>query len=202
LTGFGTVYLDLENDGDLDLVTVNGAVRLIDELIGDPLPLAERPQLFVQEAGRFAEVDAGPAFSARAVGRGLAKGDVDNDGDLDLLIGNNGGAYRLLLNEAPRRGSWLGLRLLSRGRDALGARVRLLGRPARMARVGSDGSYSSAHDPRLLFGLGAAPALEAIEVSWPDGQVERFAPPALGAYTTLRQGSSSQPDLTRQKVRP
>ncbi|MCG6871432.1 MAG: CRTAC1 family protein [Gammaproteobacteria bacterium] len=196
-TGFGTLFLDFDNDGDLDLVAINGEVREIASrrAAGDVYPLDQRDQLFRNDGGHFVEVrPAGPAFDEEHVGRGLAMGDVDNDGDTDLLVSNNSGPARLLINTLGQDNPWLGLRLLSReGRDALGARVDLEltdGRRLRR-RVRTDGSYLSASDPRLRFGLGDGAGPKALYVRWADGSTERFPAPVLRVYTTLRQGSGS-----------
>jgi hypothetical protein len=207
-TSFGTAWFDYDNDGWLDLLVVNGAVTLLPELVrlGDPFPLHQVKQLFHNlgpgggAAGgppgevRFEEVTdrAGVAFRLSEVGRGTAFGDVDDDGDTDALVVNNNGPARLLINEVGNRRPWLGLRLVGGDppRDMLGALVRVVrpGRPPLVRRVHTDGSYSSASDPRVLVGLGDHPAVERIEVLWPDGTTERFAGPPAGRYTTLRQG--------------
>ncbi|HEX9671601.1 MAG TPA: CRTAC1 family protein [Thermoanaerobaculia bacterium] len=205
-TSFGTWWLDVENDGWLDLFIANGAVRIQETLArtGDPFPLAQTNQLYKnlgkEAAGRvrFAEAtaEAGAVFGRPAVGRGAAFGDVDEDGDTDILVCNNNGPVRLLLNQAGSRNPWLGLRLLDRGgRDALGARVEVAreGAPALWRRAHSDGSYASASDPRVLVGLGAAPRVTGVRVLWPDGAAESFPPPALGRYTTLEQGTGRTP---------
>jgi hypothetical protein len=193
LTGFGAAWIDLENDGWLDLLTVNGTVKLQFALLqqGDKLGLAQRKQLFRNRRdGRFEELrDA--YLDQPAIGRGLAAGDLDDDGDLDLVIANNAGPLELLVSEAEHKGHWLGLRLESKsGGDALGAEVRIEAagqKHYRRARTG--GSYSSAGDPRVHFGLGAATRVEKIEVRWPDGKQESFAADGIDRYFTLRQGA-------------
>jgi len=196
-TGFGAAWLDFDLDGLFDLATVNGAVRLppdpTSRAPGDDWPLAQPNQLFGNAGGgRFVEVSdrAGPGFTAREVSRGLAAGDVDEDGDPDLLVTNASGPVRLLLNQAADGSHWLGLRLVGAGgRDMLGARV-AVHRPAApplVRRADSGGSYASASDPRVLVGLGADPAVERVVVTWPDGTREEWRVEA-DRYTTLRQG--------------
>jgi hypothetical protein len=126
------------------------------------------------------------------VGRGTAVGDVDNDGDADLVRFDSNGPARLLDNQVGSEQGWVGLRLVtgSPPRDALGARavVTLPGGVLRSRRVRADASYLSANDPRVLLGIGDAGRIEGIEVQWPDGRVERHDPAEVGAYSTLEQG--------------
>lgn len=199
-TGFGATWIDYDNDGWLDVAVANGAVKSIEEqaAAGDPHPLKQLNQLFRNQGGtRFAEVSsaAGPAFALLEVSRGLAVGDVDNDGRSDLLLTNNGGPARLLLNRAEPRGAWIGLRLLTKqGRDALGARVEVWTPEgtARVRRSGTDGSYLVANDPRVLVGLGEAPMIDRVVVHWPDGQSQSFVDLAVGEYHTLRQNQENR----------
>jgi hypothetical protein len=143
--------------------------------------------------GRFEDVSAraGAAFASSEVGRGAAFGDVDDDGDVDVVVGNNNGPARLLLNQLPRR-HWIGLRLVGTGgRDMLGARVEITrkGAPSLWRRARADGSYASANDPRIVVGLGDSTESPNVRVIWPDGTVETWAGVAIGRYTTLKQGS-------------
>ena len=113
-TGFGTDWFDYDNDGMLDLFIANGAVTISEVLRGDPFPFRQR-NLLLRNAGggRFHDVsrDGGSAFAPAFVGRGAAFGDADNDGDVDVLVTNNGGPVRLLLNETGARRHWLHVRL-------------------------------------------------------------------------------------------
>ncbi|MEM7355517.1 MAG: CRTAC1 family protein, partial [Acidobacteriota bacterium] len=201
-TGFGAAWLDYDNDGRLDLLAVNGAVKTVEALYraGDAFPFHQPNQLFHQRSdGRYEDVTqrAGDAFQASYVSRGAVVGDVDNDGDPDVVVTNNNGPARLLVNRVGQAAQWLGLRLLTRsGRDALGARAALLraGQRPLWRRVEAAGSYASSRDPRLLFGLGDAATIEAVQVHWPDGSRETWTDVATGRYTTLRQGSGHSED--------
>jgi hypothetical protein len=198
LTGFGTGWFDYDNDGALDLIVVNGAVVFVEELFHakHPFPLHQPNQLFRNlGGGRFEEVTdrAGEVFELSEVTRGAAFGDVDNDGDPDVLIVNCNGPARLLVNQVGQENSWVGLRLIGRDveRDMLGAWVGVFpeGRPPQWRRVRTAGSYASASDPRVLIGLGGAGRIERVEVQWPDGSRESWDGPPVREYTTLRQGS-------------
>ncbi len=197
-TGFGVALVDIELDGRLDVVVANGAVKVIESLAkaGDPYPLKQPNQLFHNRGqGNFVELGAaaGEAFGRLEVSRGIAVGDVDNDGRLDLLLTNNHGPARLLL-AAPfdNDGAWIGLRLLTaeRGRDALGARVDIVLRNGTVLRrrVATDGGYLSAGDPRLAVGLGHDPEIAEVRVRWPGGGEEIFTNLAPGSYHNLVAG--------------
>jgi hypothetical protein len=196
-TAFGVNWTDYDNDGWLDLFVVNGAVLVIEHLAlaGDPYPLHQPNMLLRNLQGkRFVDVTpkAGSAFSLSEVSRGASFGDIDNDGDSDVLICNNNGPVRLMRNDVGNRNPWLGVRLVhgSPGTDALGARVGLKrrGRPLLWRQVRTEGSYCSANDPRVLFGLGDADSVETMEIFWPDGSRDVWNKPVPGVYTTLRKG--------------
>ncbi|MEM7349706.1 MAG: CRTAC1 family protein [Acidobacteriota bacterium] len=200
LTGFGAVLLDFDLDGWLDVMTVNGAVRILQELKlqGHPFPLEQPNQLFRNLEGRFEEISRqAPVLAVERVSRGAAVGDVDNDGDPDLLVLNNADAAQLLINQ--RTGHWLGLRLTGiGGRDMLGAEVTLErpGQPPLVRQARSAASYLSANDPRVVFGLGSsAPMTDAgrrVVVRWPSGLVESWNDLEPNRYTTLTEGSGER----------
>ena len=194
-TGFGTGWFDYDNDGRLDLLSVNGTVQIIESLrqAKDPLPLHQRKLLFHNLGGeRFQEVSAqaGAVFALSEVGRGAAFGDVDNDGLVDVLVGNNNGPTRLLINQTANGHHWIGLRLAGvGGRDMLGARVEVVqaGAPTRWRRARSDGSYASANDPRVIVGLGESSSPPDVRVTWPDGKVETWTLVDVDRYSTLKE---------------
>jgi hypothetical protein len=190
--GFGAKFFDLENDGRPDLVFVNGHVVETAERV-DRAATYRQPSLLYRGRpdGTFREATAegGPDLQRPIVGRGLAVGDIDNDGLPDLLIVDLEGAPLLLHNEgAAGRGHWLGLELITaRGAPALGARVTLRAGGRQWKReVTTGGSYLSASDPRLLFGLGTIDPIESVEILWPSGARQTLRSPALGCYLTLR----------------
>jgi hypothetical protein len=197
-TGFGAGWFDFDNDGRLDVLTVNGAVtqNVDPSAPRDPFPLRQRKQLFRNAGGgRFEDVTdrAGPVFALAEVSRGAAFGDVDNDGDTDVVVGNANGPLRLLLNNLGQRRHWIGLRLVGRDapRDMIGARVAIVKADGSTLwrRARSDGSYASANDPRVLVGLGESNQPPTVRVVWPDGRSETWADVAVDRYTTLKQGS-------------
>jgi hypothetical protein len=198
-TGFGTAWFDYDNDGWLNLLTANGAVQTIQALAEarDPFPLHQKKQLFHNLGnGRFEDVtsSAGAVFQLSEVGRGAAFGDIDNDGDTDVVIANNNGPLRLLINNVGNRKHWLGLRLVARARprDMVGARVAIVRRnaPTLWRRARADGSYASANDPRVLVGLGDSTETPTVRVTWPDGRTEDWPSVAVDRYTTLAEGNS------------
>ncbi len=197
-TGFGTAWIDFDNDGWLDILTVNGTITAIEALqrVHDPFPQHQRKQLFRNSGdGSFEEVTdrAGAAFQLSEVGRGAAFGDIDNDGDSDVIVGNDAGRTRLLVNNVGSDKHWVGLRLTGEhGRDMLGARVAVL-RPNKQTlwrRTRSDGSYASANDPRVLVGLGDSTDRPRVRVIWPSGRVEEWAGVPIDRYTTLKEGTA------------
>jgi len=202
-SGFGTGFIDYDNDGWLDLVIVNGEVRTIEDKAraGDPYPL-DQPKLLLHNDrnGRFKNEtsSAGPVFASSEVSRGLAFGDVNNDGAIDMLIVNNNGPARLLVNRVGQQKHWLGLRMIGEktGRDMLGTRVALFRpqAPALWRRVHTDGSYASSNDPRVLFGLGDSPQISKVRAYWVSGRKEEWTGLPVDRYTTLREGSGRAVD--------
>lgn len=215
-TGFGTSLGDFDHDGWLDLYVGNGAVKRVEaqKNAKEKHPLRE-PNSFYRGtgAGSFEEVPPEQRVDVvySEVTRGVATGDLDNDGDLDLVIANNGGPARLLRNThvetARSKSDWVAFRVLTKvssavggtaaggkevWRDALGAAVTLQTGDGKqfVRRVRTDGSFAAASDPRVHFGLaGAEP--KSVVVWWPSGEKERFEVPSAGRYQDLRQGEGS-----------
>ena len=198
-TGFGTLFFDYDNDGWLDLFIANGAVQLLPDLVRkkDPFPLGQPNQLFHNTGkGSLVEVteQAGPELQLIEVSRGAAFGDIDNDGDTDVLVTNNNGPARLYLNQIGNRNHWLGLKVIGKsGRDMLGARIEVIVSEKNVLRrrARTDGSYLSANDPRVLVGLGNATRVETVRVRWPDGSDEEWKDLEADRYVSLKQGTAS-----------
>jgi hypothetical protein len=200
-TGFGTDWFDYDNDGWPDLFVANGAVNVIESQRGQPAPFRMTSQLFHNVASgsgrRFEDSSsaAGPAFARAEIGRGAAFGDIDNDGDVDVVFTNNGGPVRLLLNQVGNKSHWLQIRLDQRpaNRFGIGAWVGVerRGQPTLWRRVRTDGSYLSASDVRLHYGLGASTAIDDVTVQWPDGTREPFSGITADRLVTLRRGTAN-----------
>jgi hypothetical protein len=204
-TGFGTVLADFDQDGALDLAVVNGRVARDARFATDPAaaagldpfwrPYADRNQLFANDGkGAFRDVslENDPFCGSAAVSRGLAVGDVNGDGALDLLVTTVAGRARLYRNVAPDRGHWLLVRAVDPalgGRDAYGAEVTVhaAGR-RRKCWLNPGSSYLCSNDPRAHFGLGGAERVDAIDVIWPDGSEEVFAGGPVDQVVVLRKG--------------
>jgi hypothetical protein len=201
-TGFGTAFLDFDHDGWLDLAVVNGRVSRApaptNPALGPHWGLyAERNRLLMNDgAGRFGDVSLfNPALCGTPnVARGLAVGDVDGDGALDLLVTTAAGPARLFRNVAAKRGHWLLVRAVDPAlkRDAYGAVVAVqAGGRRRVGLVHADGSYLSSSDPRVHFGLGPAEQVDGLSVTWPDGAREEFPGCPSDRVLLLEKGTGS-----------
>jgi hypothetical protein len=187
--------VDVDNDGRLDVLSVNGAVQRAQPFArsGDPFPLGQPMQLFRNRGdGSFEDITAaaGAVFAAPVVGRGAAFGDVDNDGDVDVLVATNNGPLRLLINRVGNRNHWLGVRAVaSGGGDAIGARIGVTDDAGvtRWRRVRSDGSYGSANDPRVLVGLAGSRAVTRVSIEWPGGKVDERTVAGVDRWLTVKQ---------------
>jgi enediyne biosynthesis protein E4 len=187
LLGFGIVNADFDLDGDLDLYVANGHVFERPRREGVTF---EQPNLLLlgDGRGRFTAETCAVYGERPGVGRGLATGDYDNDGDPDLAVQNNDRPVALLRNETPAGGRWIGVVLRGRGgnSEAIGAQVRLVtARGAQTRWVLAGDSYLSSSDKRQLFALPPGETAAAIEVRWPSGARQRLAAPPAGRYLTL-----------------
>ncbi len=192
LLGFGAVFLDGNNDGWLDLATANGHVNDHRPV----LPYAMPPRLYAGGSEcRLTDVSdsSGPAWQATRVARGLACGDLDNDGKLDLVSAAHNTPLAYLHNKTPEPGHFLTLQLAGTqsNRDAIGARVTVQagGRLQSGWRIGG-GSYLSASDPRLHFGLRSSKRVDQVEIRWPSGRVDRHASLRADTGYLLTEGAS------------
>jgi enediyne biosynthesis protein E4 len=194
LSGWGLKFFDYDNDGLVDLFLANGHPDDMIEKYSQQVRYKEPLVLFHYDGKRLSNVtpEAGPAFQKTYPARGLAVGDYDNDGRLDVLIGNNGGAPVLLKNMAAGN-HWLGLKLqgTSCNRDAIGAKITWsYGDVLRSRYKTSGGSYLSSHDVREVLGLGTASKINWIEIKWPQpsGRIERFTDLPIDRYVAVVEG--------------
>ena len=201
-TGWGTAFLDLDHDGDLDLAVVNGSVRRNELVPGGEMSefwnyFVEPNLLFLNDGrARFTDVSAraGSFGSFPESSRGLAVGDIDNDGDLDLASSNIDGTTRLYRNDAPpTENHWLMVRALTGARDAIGAQVRLSVSGTELLRVVLPSqSYASSSDPRVHFGLGPTEVVDSLTITWPDGSLETFEVPGVDRQLVCRQNGGCE----------
>lgn len=194
-SGFGTRFSDFDRDGFLDLIVVNGHVLDNIQLLHPEVGYAERPLLFRNTGGKFVNVSSrlGEAFQEERVGRGLAVGDYDNDGDPDLLISNNGGPGELIRNNTSGN-HWLEIKLIGKksNRDAIGARITLwAGGRKRVDQVRGGSSYLSSSDLRVFFGLGRTAKAERIEMRWPSGTIQSIENPPVDSIITIEEAKST-----------
>jgi hypothetical protein len=197
MSGWGLKFFDYDNDGNLDLFLANGNPDdLIEELTQNQVRYREPMILFHNNGRKWENVSAssGPVFSKFFSARGLAVGDFDNDGALDVLVSVNDDAPILLRNKVGPRNHWLGISLVGTkaNRDAVGARVTYQAGELKRSRMKvGGGSYLSSHDPRMVLGFGQQPKIDWLEVRWPrpSTRVERFTDLPVNRYVTIVEGT-------------
>jgi len=199
-TGFGTTALDIELDGDLDIVIVNGRVTRTDVAPGAGIPApwdayCESNMILLSDQSRYVPAQVTGDFEADvSVSRGLAKGDIDSDGDLDIVVTGIAGPTAIYRNDTPRSGSWVMVdaRTGTPPRPAIGAVITLHAGGASWSRAARrGGSYLSSSPPTAHFGLGEVERYDKIEVRWPGGATESFPGGGVDQLVTLTEGGGS-----------
>ena len=194
--GFGTKLLDLDYDGWLDLFVVNGHVIDNINYFNKDYTHAQRKQVFLNnQNGTFMELSPDQIGDARhlSVGRGAAFGDLDNDGDVDVVIANNNSAANLLIRTGTPNRNWIGFSLegVQSNQDAIGSRVVIETDGLKQIKyVSTAGSYLAANDKRLLFGLNNYPTAEKITIDWPSGTSDEFTDLKANKYYQIIEGGS------------
>jgi enediyne biosynthesis protein E4 len=195
LSGWGLRFFDYDNDGDPDLILANGHPDDMVEIQSLRVKYKEPLLMFENINGKYKNVSAisGPVFSKDFPARGLSVGDVDNDGDLDVLIINNGDAPVLLKNEGGNRNNWIGLQLTATRSNSggVGAIITWEASGVKFRRLKTaGGSYLSSHDPREILGIGKATKIDSIEIKWPSGRVDKLTNPPLNKYIKVVEGGT------------
>jgi hypothetical protein len=198
LSGWGLKFFDYDNDGDPDLMLANGHPDDMVEVQSSKVKYKEPLLLFENAGGKFKHVstESGAVFSKEFPSRGLSVGDYDNDGDLDVLVINNGDAPLLLRNEGGSKNNWLGLQLVAKQSNPLGVGALITwtaGGVKRSRYKTSGGSYLASHDPREILGLGKAAKVDSVEIKWPSGKVDKLTNPPLNGYLKVIEGAASTP---------
>ncbi len=198
MSGWGMKFIDYDNDGDLDLFLANGFPDDLVEEFSSQVKYHEPLLLFQNVGGKFENVSeqSGPVFGKSFSARGMAVGDFNNDGGIDVLVAVNDGAPILLRNNVGKENHWLGVQLVGTksNRDAVGARVTYKAGDLTRSRMKvGGGSFMSSHDPRMVLGFGKRKKLDWIEVQWPQpgGVVERFTNVPADRYITIVEGSGT-----------
>jgi enediyne biosynthesis protein E4 len=196
LSGWGLKFFDYDNDGDPDLFLANGHPDDMVETLTSRVKYKEPFLLFENVGGKYRDVSArsGAVFSKAFSARGLAAGDYDNDGDIDLLVSNNGEPPALLRNEGGSRNNWLGLHLVATRSNpgAVGAVITWQAGGVRRSRLKtSGGSYLASHDPREVLGAGPGGKIETVEIRWPGGRVDRLTNLPINTYVRVTEGEAA-----------
>lgn len=195
MSGWGLKFVDYDNDGDLDLIIANGHPDDLIDKIYDNVKYREPVLLFHNSGNGLKNLSArsGPAFANPISGRGLAIGDFNNDGAIEILISCNNEAPVLLRNNIGRNNHWLGLKLVGKKAniDAIGARVSYQAGDLKRSRMKvGGGSYLSSHDPRMVLGIGNRPRIDWLEINWPQpsGLKQRIIDLPVDRYITIHEG--------------
>jgi len=193
LSGWGLKFFDYDDDGDPDLLLVNGHPDDLVEMKTSRVKYKEPLLLFENSGAGFKNVSAqsGKVFAKQFSGRGMAVGDFDNDGDLDVLISNNGEAPLLLRNEGGNRNNWLGLQLVATKSNpaAVGALITWQAGGVKRSRLKTaGGSYLASHDPREILGLGSGTTVDSVQIRWPSGRIDKLTNLPINRYTRVVEG--------------